>query len=60
MRHQKAGRKFGRNPAERAELLRQLEISMILHERITTTEAKEKTFRSVVQKVIKLAREESP
>ena len=60
MRHQKAGRKFGRNPAQRAALLRQLAISMILHERITTTEAKVKTLRPVVEKLITLAREDSP
>ena len=60
MRHQKAGRKFGRNPAQRAALLRQLSISMILHERITTTEAKAKTLRPVVEKLITIAREDSP
>ena len=42
MRHGKAGRKFGRNPAQRKALLRQLAISVILHERIMTTEAKAK------------------
>ena len=60
MRHQKAGRKFGRNPAQRRALLRQLSISMILHERITTTEAKAKSLRPVVEKLITLAREDSP
>jgi len=60
MRHQKAGRKFGRNPAQRAALLRQLSISMILHERITTTEAKAKSLRPVVEKLITIAREDSP
>jgi large subunit ribosomal protein L17 len=60
MRHQKAGRKFGRNPAQRKALLRQLAIAMILHERITTTEAKAKTIRPVVEKLVTLAREDSP
>ena len=60
MRHQKAGRKFGRNPAQRRALLRQLAISMILHERITTTEAKAKTLRPVVEKLITIARQDSP
>ena len=59
MRHQKAGRKFGRNPAQRSALLRQLAISMILHERITTTEAKAKTIRPVVEKLITIAREDT-
>lgn len=59
MRHQKAGRKFGRNPAQRKALFRQLAISMILHERITTTEAKAKTIRPIVEKLITIAREDS-
>lgn len=59
MRHQKAGRKFGRNPAQRKALLRQLAISMILHERITTTEAKAKTLRPIVEKLVTIARLDS-
>jgi len=59
MRHQKAGRKFGRNPAQRKALLRQLAISMILHERITTTEAKAKELRPVVEKLVTIARQDS-
>ena len=60
MRHQKAGRKFGRNPSQRRALLRQLAISMILHERMTTTEAKAKSIRPVVEKLITIARQDSP
>ena len=60
MRHRKAGRKLGRNPAQRRALLRQLAISMILHERLTTTEAKAKTLRPVVEKLVTIAREDSP
>ena len=56
MRHRKAGRKFGRNPAQRQALLRQLAISMILHERLTTTEAKAKSLRPVVEKLVTIAR----
>jgi large subunit ribosomal protein L17 len=59
MRHQKAGRKFGRNPAQRKALLRQLAISMILHERITTTEAKAKTLRPIVEKLVTIARDDT-
>lgn len=59
MRHRKAGRKFGRNPAQRAALLRQLAISMIEHERLTTTEAKAKTLRPLVEKMVTIAREDS-
>jgi large subunit ribosomal protein L17 len=59
MRHRKAGRKFGRNPAQRRALLRQLAISMILHERLTTTEAKAKTLRPIVEKLVTMARDDS-
>ena len=59
MRHRKAGRKFGRNPSQRKALLRQLAISLILNERITTTEAKAKELRIVVEKLVTLAREDS-
>src|SRR4029078_12558662 len=59
MRHRKAGRKFGRNPPQRRALLRQLAVSMILHERITTTEAKAKTIRPIVEKLVTIAREDS-
>jgi large subunit ribosomal protein L17 len=60
VRHQKSGRKLGRNPAQRRALLRQLAISMILHERVMTTEAKAKTMRPVVEKLITIAREDTP
>ena len=60
MRHQKAGRKFGRNAAQRRAMLRQLAVSMILHERITTTEAKAKEMRPIVEKLVTIAREDSP
>ncbi len=59
MRHRRAGRKFGRNTAQRQALLRQLAISMIQHERLTTTEAKAKTLRPVVEKLVTIAREDS-
>jgi len=59
MRHQKAGRKFGRNPSQRKALLRQQAISLIVNERIQTTEAKAKELRSVVEKLVTIAREDS-
>jgi large subunit ribosomal protein L17 len=59
MRHRKAGRKFGRNSAQRQALLRQLAISMIQHERLTTTEAKAKTLRPIVEKLVTIAREDT-
>ena len=60
MRHRKAGRKLGRNPAQRRALIRQLTVSMIIHERITTTEAKAKTLRPVVERLVTIAREDTP
>jgi large subunit ribosomal protein L17 len=59
MRHRKNGRKFGRNPAQRKAMFRQQAISLILNERITTTEAKAKELRSVVEKLVTIAREDS-
>lgn len=59
MRHRKAGRKFGRNPSQRKAMLRQQAISLILNERITTTEAKAKELRSVVEKLVTIARDDS-
>ena len=59
MRHRKAGRKLGRDWQERKALFRQQAISLILNERITTTEAKAKSLRPVVEKLITIAREDS-
>ncbi|MGB3327773.1 MAG: 50S ribosomal protein L17 [Thermomicrobiales bacterium] len=59
MRHQKAGRKFGRNPSQRKALFRQQAISLIMNERITTTEAKAKELRGIVEKLVTIAREDS-
>lgn len=59
MRHRKAGRKLGRNSAQRQALFRQLAISMIMHERLTTTEAKAKTLRPVVEKLVTIARQDT-
>lgn len=59
MRHRIHGRKFGRNTSQRRAMFRQLAISLILNERITTTEAKAKELRSVVEKLVTIAREDS-
>lgn len=60
MRHRKAGRKFGRDWQERKALFRNQAIALILHERITTTEMKAKSLRPVVEKLITIAREDTP
>jgi large subunit ribosomal protein L17 len=59
VRHRVAGRKFGRNTAQRKALLKGLAISLILNERITTTEAKAKTIRPVVEKLVTMSRDDS-
>jgi large subunit ribosomal protein L17 len=59
MRHRVGGRKFGRNTNQRKALFRNLAVSLILNERITTTEAKAKTIRPVVEKLVTMARNDS-
>ncbi len=52
MRHRKEGRKFGREAGHRKALLRNLVKSLVISERITTTEAKAKEMRSLAERVI--------
>jgi large subunit ribosomal protein L17 len=56
MRHQKAGRKLGRNATHRLALIRNLALALFRHERIITTEAKAKEARSFVERLITLAK----
>ncbi len=55
MRHKKSGRKLGRNPSHRKALFRNLAKALLTHGRITTTEAKAKDLRGVVEPLITLA-----
>ena len=59
MRHRVKGRKLGRNATQRKALMRNLAVSLILHERIQTTEAKAKELRPYVEKLVSLSREDS-
>lgn len=59
MRHRVAGRKFGRNTSQRKALFKGLAVSLILNERVTTTEAKAKSIRPVVEKLVTMAREDT-
>jgi len=56
MRHRLAGRKLGRTSAHREALLRNLTSSLLLYEKIITTEAKAKELRRVAERMITLAK----
>lgn len=56
MRHLKAGKKLGRNTSHRRALLRNLVTSLVVEERIETTEAKAKAMRPLVEKMITLGK----
>ncbi|MEA3399520.1 MAG: 50S ribosomal protein L17 [Patescibacteria group bacterium] len=52
MRHHNNIRKFNRKRNQRKALLRGLAISLVKHGKIETTEAKAKSLRSVIEKLI--------
>lgn len=52
MRHLKRGKKLSRTSDERKALLRGLANSLILHDKIKTTEARAKALRPFVEKLI--------
>src|SRR2546430_14409042 len=56
MRHQRAGRKLGRDAAHRKALYANLTASLIQHGRIKTTLAKAKEVRPVAEEMITLGR----
>ncbi len=57
MRHRKSGKKLGRNPAHRMATFRNLVKSLVIHERIRTTEAKGKAIRKWADKLVRYALE---
>ena len=59
MRHKKSGRKLNRNSSHRSSLMRNLAISIILHESIKTTLAKAKEIRGFLEPLVTLAKENS-
>ncbi len=56
MRHQRAGRKLGRDSAHRKALYANLASALIEHGRIKTTEAKAKEVRPIVERMITLGK----
>jgi large subunit ribosomal protein L17 len=56
VRHRKAGRKLGRDSAQRRALYANLASALIEHGRIRTTEAKAKEVRPIVEEMITLGK----
>jgi len=56
MRHKKQGKKLDRKKAPREMMLRNLAASIIIYEKVNTTEAKAKAVRTIVDKTITLAK----
>lgn len=54
MRHRVKGRQLSRTASHREAVLRNLATSLLIHERIRTTEAKAKELRPFVEKLITL------
>lgn len=59
MRKLNKGRKLSRKVGPRKQLLKSLANNFFLHEKIKTTEAKAKELRSIVEKMITRARDNS-
>jgi large subunit ribosomal protein L17 len=59
MRHLKAGRKLNRNPSHRRAMIRNMVTSLLLHERITTTDAKAKELRGWADRLVTLGKDGS-
>jgi large subunit ribosomal protein L17 len=56
MRHRNSGRKLSRTAAHRKALWSNLANALIEHERITTTDAKAKELRRVVEKLVTMGK----
>jgi large subunit ribosomal protein L17 len=56
MRHRKAGRKFSRSSAHRRAMFRNILTSLVMEERITTTDSKAKEVKRLADKLITIAK----
>ena len=52
MSYQGRARKFGRKRDQRRQMLRSLARSLVLHEKITTTEARAKSIQPYIEKLV--------
>jgi large subunit ribosomal protein L17 len=59
MRHRHSGRYFGRNSSHRKAMFKNMMVSLLRHEQITTTVAKAKELRMYMEPMITLAKEDS-
>ena len=60
MKHLQSGRKFHRKKGQRVALFKNLLNNLILREKMETTEAKAKTIKSKVEKLITAAKKQNP
>lgn len=56
MRHQKKGRKLGRNASHRKAMFRNMVTSLFKHEQLETTDAKAKELKPLAEKMISHAK----
>jgi len=56
MRHGKSGRKLNRNSSHRKAMFANMAVALIKHEQITTTLAKAKDLRPIVEKLVTLGK----
>ena len=59
MRHLKSGRQLGRNSSHRKAMFRNMVVSLLDHESITTTDSKAKELRKFAERVITLGKKGS-
>lgn len=59
MRHRHSGRYFGRNSSHRKAMFKNMMVSLLRHELITTTVAKAKELRGYIEPLITMAKADS-